>query len=82
MAVDDSNREPEAVREAAEKRVHAPAWNLLLLIPLLGTLVPTIYNKEEPTLAGWPFFYWYQMMWIPISVVLTLIVYRATRGDR
>jgi hypothetical protein len=25
-----------------------------------------------------PFFYWYQMAWVPISVLLTVIVYRAT----
>ena len=26
-----------------------------------------------------PFFYWYQMLWIPLSVLVTLTVYRATR---
>jgi hypothetical protein len=29
-----------------------------------------------------PFFYWYQMVWIPISVIVTVIVYRATKRGR
>jgi len=53
----------------------------LLVLPFLGTLFPWIYNSREPTFIGVPFFYWYQMLWIPISVGCTLIVYRATRGE-
>jgi hypothetical protein len=56
--------------------------NLLLLIPLIGTLIPMFYNRVTPRLGGVPFFYWYQLVWIPISVGITLLVYRATRGDR
>jgi hypothetical protein len=57
-------------------------WYWLLLVPLIGTLIPPIYNVEDPTLIGIPFYYWYQMVWIPISVLCTLTVYRRTRGDR
>lgn len=55
-------------------------WNWLLLLPLIGTLIPPIYNVGKPTLIGIPFFYWYQMGWIPISVGVTVLVFRATRG--
>jgi hypothetical protein len=54
-------------------------WTWLLLIPLLGTLIPPIYNTHDPELFGVPFFYWYQMLWIPISVLITTLVYRATK---
>jgi Protein of unknown function (DUF3311) len=74
--------EPEPVREAARRRVNTPAWNLLLILPLVGTLLPWIYNKTDPTLFDIPFFYWYQMVWIAVSVVVTLVVYRMTRGER
>jgi uncharacterized protein DUF3311 len=57
-------------------------WYWLLLVPLLGVLITPIYNSEDPTLIGIPFFYWYQMVWIPISVFCTLVVYRKTRGER
>jgi hypothetical protein len=54
-------------------------WTWLLVIPLIGTLIPSIYNTRDPELFGVPFFYWYQMLWIPLSVLITLTVYRATR---
>jgi hypothetical protein len=58
------------------------AANLLLLIPLIGTLFPMFYNRDSPRFAGMPFFYWYQLLWIPLSVAVTFFVYRATRGGR
>ena len=54
------------------------AWYLLLLVPLVGLLIPPIYNRSDPELIGLPFFYWYQMAWVPISVIITIFVYRAT----
>jgi hypothetical protein len=57
-------------------------WSWLLLVPLVGTLIPWIYNTRDPELGGVPFFYWYQMVWIPISVIVTVIVYRATKRGR
>jgi hypothetical protein len=57
-------------------------WYWLLLVPLIGVLIPTIYNNADPRLIGIPFFYWYQMLWIPLSVVCTWLVYTRTRGDR
>ena len=57
-------------------------WHLLLLIPLVGTLIPPIYNTKDPVLIGIPFFYWYLLLWVPISVLCTAAFYRATRGDR
>lgn len=58
------------------------SWNLLLLVPLIGTLIPQFYNGREPSLFSIPFFYWYQMAWIPIAVAVTAVVYRKTRGER
>jgi len=73
-------------RGGAEGRVRRHdvnrGWYWLLLVPLIGTLIPPIYNSEDPTLIGIPFYYWYQMAWIPISVICTIMVYRRTRGDR
>ena len=54
-------------------------WYLLLLVPFLAMIWVSSYNKVEPSWAGIPFFYWYQLLWIWISAVLTAIVYFATR---
>ena len=58
---------------ARSKRVY-----LLLLVPFLGTLWVPLYNRVHPTLLGFPFFYWYQLAWVPVSVILTGIVYLMT----
>ena len=62
------------------RRPVSASWNWLLVIPLIGTLIPPFFNKTDPELAGIPFFYWYQLLWIPIAVTMTLLVFRATRG--
>jgi hypothetical protein len=55
-------------------------WYWLLALPLVLTLIPVLYNRRTPTLIGIPFFYWFQMAMIAVSVACTLVVYRRTRG--
>jgi len=54
-------------------------WALLLLVPFVALLWVPFYNSTEPTLLGFPFFYWYQFLWVPITSLLILIVYLKTR---
>ncbi len=54
---------------------------LLLAVPFLGTLWVPLYDHVRPTFLGFPFFYWYQLAWVPVSVVLTAIVYLVRKGD-
>ncbi len=63
----------------AQRSDHSP-WNWLLVLPLVVTLFPPIYNKVDPTLTDIPFFYWYQMAAIAFSVAITLVVYSKTRS--
>ena len=56
------------------------SWYWLLLVPLLGLLIPPIYNYENPRLIGIPFFYWYQLAWVPVSVAITALVYSKTKA--
>jgi Protein of unknown function (DUF3311) len=55
------------------------AWHWLLLVPVLGLAVPALYARAEPALFGFPFFYWYQFLWLFVSAGVTAIVYRLTR---
>jgi Protein of unknown function (DUF3311) len=55
------------------------AWYLLLLLPFVAMLLVPTYNRVDPEWGGIPFYYWYQLLWIPIGAALTLIVYFATR---
>ena len=52
---------------------------LLLLLPLVAVLVPEVYNFRNPSVGGMPFFYWWQLLWIPGVAVCVGIVYRVTR---
>ncbi|MFD1676377.1 DUF3311 domain-containing protein [Alicyclobacillus fodiniaquatilis] len=61
--------------KATSKRKGSPWWYLLALIPLIGTLFPEFYSSVTPTLWGIPFFYWYQMLWVMISSLVTFIMY-------
>jgi hypothetical protein len=52
------------------------SWLLwFLLIPFIALLFPQFYNYQTPTLIGLPFFYWYQLLWIIITAILTAAVY-------
>ena len=53
-------------------------WYLLFAIQFVAVLWPPFYNSVEPSWAGIPFFYWYQLLWIIIGAILTAIVYFAT----
>ena len=50
---------------------------VLLLVPFIGLLWVPFYNFREPAVFGIPFFYWYQFTWIPITIFLTWLAYRA-----
>ncbi len=59
-------------------RVKNRWWYVLLLPPYVGTLWLPFYAKKEPRLFGFPFFYWWQFLWVIFGVALTAIVYVLT----
>lgn len=78
-------REPDDVAPTPESAARAgrhdrSPWNWLLVVPLLATLIPPLYNRVDPQLWDIPFFYWYQLAAIAIGVTTTVIVYRKTRA--
>ncbi|MGF6260621.1 hypothetical protein OKW34_002021 [Paraburkholderia youngii] len=52
---------------------------LILLIPYIALLWLPFYNDTHPSLAGFPFFYWYQFLWVPLTSLLIYIVYRGLK---
>jgi CBS domain containing-hemolysin-like protein len=66
-----------------------PLWIIVGVLLVIGILLPLlvgIYDKETPTLGGFPFYYWFQFLLIPITAVLTFTAFKisesATRRDR
>ena len=54
---------------------------LCLVIPFVAMLWVGSYDSVEPTLIGIPFFYWYQMLWVPLATLLTSVAYVLVRRD-
>jgi uncharacterized membrane protein len=69
----------------APRRSDRSPWNWLLLVPIVVPLLVPLFNTVDPTLFGWPMFYWLQLAFVALGVLATSIVYRMTRrsaGER
>jgi len=44
-------------------------WYLLFVVQFAVALWPPLYNQAEPALLGLPFFYWFQLVLIPVSAL-------------
>jgi Protein of unknown function (DUF3311) len=53
-----------------------PIHIILLAIPCVAILIVPWFNTVEPRLFGFPFFYWWQLLWVPLSSVFIAIVYK------
>ncbi len=67
---------PHEVTAASRRPARSRLWYLLLAPSYVGLLWVPFYASATPELAGFPFFYWYQFAWIPVTSLLTWIVYR------
>ena len=61
-------------------------WTLIVVLLAPAVVLPLlvgIYDRTDPELFGFPFYYWFQMAMIPAAVVLTVIAYYlAKSADR
>ncbi|HEU5357305.1 MAG TPA: DUF3311 domain-containing protein [Actinocrinis sp.] len=53
-----------------------------LIAPFVAMLWIPSYNKTSPKLLGFPFFYWYQLLWVIITAVLMIVAFTAVNRDR
>ncbi|TWD74938.1 uncharacterized protein DUF3311 [Kribbella amoyensis] len=49
---------------------------VLLTLSVVVPLLVSTYAKDEPRLWGFPFFYWYQLLWVFISAITVSICYQ------
>ena len=54
----------------------------LLAIPVLALVLVPIYARKGPELWGFPFFYWYQMLWVLLCGLFTGAAYLLIERDR
>jgi hypothetical protein len=52
---------------------------VLLAIGVAGPIAVPLYARTGPRLGAFPFFYWYQLIWVPIDALLVSAAYLLTR---
>lgn len=58
-------------------------WITIVVLLLPAVVVPLLvplYDSTDPTLLGFPFYFWFQLALIPAAVVLTVIAYYLAKG--
>jgi hypothetical protein len=77
----DTSRSGTPDVPVTDKRKIAAA-GVLLLIPVVALLWVDSYAREDPKLFGFPFFFWYQFMWVFICSAMTWAAYKLTLSAR
>jgi hypothetical protein len=79
----------DAMTQPTGRKTRPGTWTIvgvLLAIGVVGTLIVPIYARATPKAGAFPFFYWYQLLWIPLVAILSwacyLLVGRGSRGKR
>ena len=61
-------------------------WVVIVVILIPPVVVPLwvpLYDKADPTLWGFPFFYWFQFLLVICAAILTVVAYLLSRlADR
>ena len=72
--------EPSHARPRAG--THRGIWTViavLLAAVIVAALWVPSYNRTTPALGDWPFFYWYQLAWVPVVALVSWLAYLLSR---
>jgi hypothetical protein len=79
------------VSTAPDTPTNDPRWRLtptkyavavILLIGIVAPLLVSTYDQVEPRLLGFPFFYWYQLLWVFIAAGLCALSFWLLKRER
>jgi cytochrome bd-type quinol oxidase subunit 2 len=71
--------------EPSPPRANPAAWvmaTILLLICVGGSFWVPLYARSAPKLGDFPFFYWYQLIWVPVVAILSWICFLLVKDRR
>lgn len=63
---------------------HNARWTLIVVLLAPAVVLPLlvgIYDRTDPELWGFPFYYWFQFALIPVAAILTTLAYRLSKVD-
>ncbi|HET9648535.1 MAG TPA: DUF3311 domain-containing protein [Microlunatus sp.] len=55
---------------------------VILLIGIVTPLLVSTYAFDEPRLLGFPFFYWYQLLWVFLAAAICAVAYLLLKRER
>jgi Na+/melibiose symporter-like transporter len=54
----------------------------ILLVAIIVPLLVSTYDQKEPRLLGFPFFYWYQLLWVFLCAALCGLSFWLLKRER
>ena len=58
------------------------AVSIILLVAIVVPLLVPTYDQKEPRLFGFPFFYWYQLLWVFLCAGLCALSFWLLKRER
>ena len=74
--MDHVESDVDAVRVPPTNKALLTVAALVLAVPVVALLWVDSYARIEPVLAGFPFFIWYQFLWVFLCAACTWTAYR------
>jgi protein-S-isoprenylcysteine O-methyltransferase Ste14 len=72
-------RHTPVTKSRAKRPAVKVAVAVMLAVAILGALWVPIYAHSLPKLGAFPFFYWYQLILVPVTAILCWICYLLLR---
>jgi hypothetical protein len=69
-------------RRLATSPARLAAVTVMLAVAVIGALWVPIYARSLPELGDFPFFYWYQLILVPVTALLCWVSYLLMRKKR
>ena len=54
---------------------------ICVIVPFVAVLYVPIYDKDKPELGGFPFFFWWQLVWVGVTAALMGLAYYVVRRE-
>jgi hypothetical protein len=77
----DTPTTPENGRNSKVVTPARIAAAVCVIVPFAAMFWVASYNRTGPSLGGFPFFYWYQLVWVVITALLMGAAYWLIRYD-
>ena len=52
-----------------------------VIVPFVAVLGVPIFDKDKPEVAGFPFFFWWQLLWVAVTAALMGLAYFVVRRE-